>query len=240
MTHTIDEAPEHLQEHRVLILVRSALIGAASILPVPAVGDLLATALRRGLVQHVAGLRHVDLDDEAVEVLVAAPEDRKRLGILSALGSLTSLLGRRGRFRRLFVGLVVLQGLEESSRAFHLATLVDHYCARHHVGAGLAPAEAKQLRASIDEAIRTAQSDLAGETLDRLVALGSRVFQIAMSSLSARLQRGPVDPQALPNLSVLAERTQEFVRDLSVRRYVARLASSFDRKWGGTPTGPLN
>src|SRR3569832_1826176 len=109
MTDTIDEAPQHLQEHRSLILVRSALIGAATVLPVPAVGELLARALRRGLVQHIVSLRHVDIDDEAVEALVTEPTERRRLGVLAALGGLASLFGRRGRFRRLFAGRVIVQ-----------------------------------------------------------------------------------------------------------------------------------
>ena len=49
MTQDSKQEPGHLQQNRAVILLRSALVGAASILPLPGVTEALTGALRRGL-----------------------------------------------------------------------------------------------------------------------------------------------------------------------------------------------
>lgn len=227
----VKDCTEHLKLHRQVILVRSALIGAAMAMPLPAVSDLLAKALSRGLVYHIARLRYVDIDDAAVEALLSPEEKKARLSWLSTIGSLASLLRKQGRMRRLFAGLAVLHGLEEASHAFHLATLLDHYCARFHTGAAIKVEEAKKLRATIDEATRTAQRAMGSAALELMLTQGIRLISAVPKWVVARVTTGDALPP-LPALAALVHEARVCLGTLSTHRYLEQVIDSFDQKWG--------
>lgn len=224
--------PAHLQAHRKVILLRSALVGAASILPLPGVAEPLTGALRRGLMQHVAGLRHVDLEEAALDELLAETPKQKRLSLFSALGGLASLLRPRRALRRMFVGLAVLRGAEEAARAFQQATLLDHYCAVHHLGPAISVDKARRLRAVMEQASTLAQRELAGEALTQIATQMGRLILAVPTWVWGQIRRTG-EPPALPSLAGLVQTTQELLAGLSARRYLGRLADSFDRKWSG-------
>lgn len=228
-----DHSAEHLKEHRQVILVRSVLVGAAKMLPVPGVSDMLGAALSRGLVYHVAQLRYVDIEDGAVEVLTAAHEKQGRLNLLSALGGLLSLL-RRGRMRRLFAGLAVLHGIEEGMRAFHTALLLDHYCAQHHTGVAIRAEEARKLRQTIDESVKAAQRSLGGAVLDQIIVQTQRFFQTVPPWVWAQLKRADAMPP-LPALQALAHEAKKSLGVLSLDRYFNHVVRNFDQRWNKTP-----
>ena len=71
MTEETKQEPAHLHDNRSVIILRSILIGAASVLPVPGVTEALTGSLRRGLMQHVAGLRKVDIEEDALDAFLA-------------------------------------------------------------------------------------------------------------------------------------------------------------------------
>lgn len=232
-----DAAP-HLAEQRPLILLRSALIGAASAIPVPGLSDMLTTALRRGLLLHVATKRHVDLDDEAVEVLLAETPKQQKLGAFSVFGSLISLLRKRGVMRRLFFGLAFLRAIEEALRIAHRATLLDHYCAQHHVGLAVHAEQARKLRKVMDEAIGGARKELLAESLDRLLTEGKQVAESAPQWVSQHLTHLPHLADVPPAVRTAAQHTHAFLRDLALRRYLGRLVQSFDQKWHAAAAAP--
>lgn len=223
---------EHLEDHRAVILLRSALIGAATALPVPAVGDMLAGALSRGLIYHVARLRYVDIDEAAVDELLTQSPKKQRMTILSAVGGLLSLVGRRVKLRRIFAGLAVLRGIEAGARAFHVATLFEHYCARHHTGLVIHAADARRLRDTIDEAMDSTQREVGSAVLDQVATQGLRMIQIVPKWAWAQLTHGVAQPP-LPAFAAIAHEARDWLADLSVRRYLAHVVDSFDRQWSG-------
>lgn len=231
-SQSTDQQTDHLTEHRQVILVRSVLVGAAKMLPVPGVSDMLGAALSRGLVYHVAQLRYVDIEDGAVEVLTAAQEKQGRLNLLSALGGLLSLL-RRGRMRRLFAGLAVLNGIEEGMRAFHTALLLDHYCAHHHTGVAIRADEARRLRQTIEESVRTAQRSLGGAVIDQIIMQTQRFFQTVPAWVWAQLKRADAMPP-LPALQALAQEAKKSLGVLSLDRYFNHVVRNFDQRWNKT------
>ena len=217
----------HLDAHRSVILLRSVLIGAAT--AAPAVGDFLVPALKRGLMQHVSGLWHLDIDDAAIEALLAENDKVHRLSMLTMVGGFLAVLHKTGRLRRLFVGFTILRGVEETSRAFHLATLLDHYCARHSVGATIHEREAKRLREIADAAVAAAQQQVAATFLQNAVEQGLRLLQAVPSWALAKVGRAPMEPPApIPEVTQSA---RSLFRDLSARRYFANVLNSFDKKW---------
>lgn len=217
----------HLEAHRSVIFLRSVLIGAAT--AAPAVGDFLVPALKRGLMQHVSGLWHLDIEDGAVEALLAENDKVHRLSMLTMVGGFLAVLRKTGRLRRLFVGFTILRGIEETSRAFHLATLLDHYCARHSVGATIHEREAKRLREIADAAVAAAQQQVAATFLQNAVEQGLRVLQAVPSWALAKVGRVPAAPP--PPIPEVAQGARSLFRDLSARRYLANVINSFDRKW---------
>ena len=84
----MSEATQHLGSHRRLILGRALLAGAAGLVPVPYLDDLLAGGVRSQLLRRLAELNHVDLDANAV----AAPTTSKPLaGTFRANAAPTSM-----------------------------------------------------------------------------------------------------------------------------------------------------
>lgn len=223
---------EHLEDHRAVILLRSALIGAATALPIPAVGDMLASALSRGLIYHVARLRYVDIDEAAVDELLTQSPKKQRMSVLSAVGGLISLVGRRIKLRRVFAGLAVLRGVEAGARAFHVATLFEHYCARHHSGLVIHAADARRLRDTIDEAMDTTQREMSSALFDQVATQGLQLLQIVPKWAWAQLTHGVAQPP-LPALAAIAHEARTWLADVSVRRYLAHVVGSFDRQWNG-------
>lgn len=217
----------HLESHRGVILLRSVLIGAAT--AAPAVGDFLAPALKRGLMQHVSGLWHLDIDDGALEALLVENDKVHRLSLLTMVGGFMAVLRRTGRLRRLFVGFTVLRGIEETSRAFHIATLLDHYCARHSNGATIHERDAKRLREIADAAVSAAQQQVAASLLQNAVEQGLRLLQAVPTWALAKIGRAPSEPP--PPIAEVSQGARSLFREVSVRRYLTNVVNSFDKKW---------
>ncbi len=221
------ETVDHLRAHRGVILMRSALIGAAT--AAPAVGDLLVPALQRGLVQHVVGLWHLDIEDAAVEELLVTSTKTQRLSALSIVGGLLAAVRKTGRLRRVFIGFTILRGLEETSRAFHLATVLDHYCARHSVGAVINERDARRLRETTDHAVAAAQRQITSSILQSVVEHGVQLLQAVPSWALAKIGKSPTGP--LPHMADLSQQARTLFRDVSAQRYIASVVHSFDKRW---------
>src|SRR5260370_40571529 len=100
--------------NRALILSPSLLAGAAGLVPVPYVDDLLAGAVRTALMRRIGQIRQVDLDSTAAEILIA-PHDSTVFGAarLSAL----ALGNTRRAFPRLAPALLWGRAAPEAGEA---------------------------------------------------------------------------------------------------------------------------
>ena len=202
------EATKHLGSHRRLILGRALLSGAAGLVPVPYLDDLLAGQVRAGLVRRLADLRRVDVDGNAVAELATPTGSR----VLHAAGLGAVLLGGAQKvWRRVAASILVVRRADEAMQTFQIGTLFDHYCARHHVGLGLDGAKAKTLRDAMDKAIRHARGQALEDAFQRTLNTSRK--------LAGRLAR-----------RMLAEKVEtELAGPASA--YVAALVGAFDVAW---------
>jgi uncharacterized protein (DUF697 family) len=201
-------ATEHLRPHRRLILGRALLSGAAGLVPVPYLDDLLAGQVRAGLVRRLAELRRVDVDGNAVAELATPTGSR----VLHAAGLGAVLLGGAQKvWRRVAASLLVVRRADEAMQTFQIGTLFDHYCTRHHVGLGVDGNKAKTLRDAMDQAIRHARGQALEDAFQRTLA-GSR-------KLAGRLAR-----------RALVEKVETEL-DGPAQLYVAALVGAFDVAW---------
>lgn len=208
MSELVPTATQHLDKHRRLILGRSLLAGAAGLVPVPYLDDLLAGQVRAGLVRRVAELRHVDIDGNAVAEL-ATPHGSR---ILNAAGVGAVLIGGARRvWRRVAASILVVRRVDEAVQTFQVGTLFDHYCARHHVGLGLDGDKARRLRLAMDEAVRHARSRAMDDSFRRALATTRK--------LAGRLSR-----------RALVEKVEAELQGPAAA-YVAALVGAFDVAW---------
>ena len=199
---------QHLSVHRRLILSRALLSGAAGLVPVPYLDDLLAGQVRAGLVRRLAELRRVDVDGNAVAELSTPTGSR----VLHAAGVGAILLGGAKKvWRRVAASLLVVRRADEAMQTFQIGTLFDHYCTRHHVGLGLDGNKARTLRDAMDDAIRHARGHALEDAFQRTLA-GSR-------KLAGKLGR-----------KMLVEKVETELAG-PAQAYVAALVGAFDVAW---------
>ena len=238
-----------------LILERAALAQVAALLPLPVIDDLLADAARATLLRKIAAARGVGADEAALSILsyVGAFEER---GVPAALAAHTTRRLLRRAFRRLAVALHLVGHAGDFATTFALATLFDHYCARHHVGPGLDAARARELRAVIDAAIADARREVArrgmrgaAERTGRLLLGAPRAVAGVLPLLggAAGVPAERVPPGERPRTvgGSIVQRSMRAVGGLAgatTRGWIDALVAAFDRRWverrtGATPGG---
>jgi hypothetical protein len=199
---------EYLLQNRSLIVGRSLLAGLAGLVPVPALDEALVRSLRRGLLLRIAERRQVDVDEAALSVLSADDPGTERTTLWTLLGSAIPVLRPRSLTRRFLVGFLVLRRLDEVVRLFHLGTLFDHYCARHHLGPGIDAAQAARLRPVFDQVSRRTQREaVTAAFTEALTAVGGALFRLPGKLYHAvrpadRLPDHPVHPDRLTDRPV--------------------------------------
>jgi uncharacterized protein (DUF697 family) len=182
--------------NRTLILGRSLLAGAAGLLPVPYLDDLLAGAVRAALIRRLAEIRSIDLDANAVETLTWPRGSR----VLQAATFGSAALGQSRRlFRRVATSLLVVRRADEALQTFQIGTLFDHYCARHHTGFGLDGKRAQSLRTAMDAAISRARSEQFERAFKNSLRLVARVPRRA-AELLGRDRNRPIEPEIVEAL----------------------------------------
>jgi|SRR5579859_8122405 len=222
----------HLDANRTLILGRAVMSGAASLVPIPYVDELLAALVRESLIRRLAEIRKVDIEPAAVQA-VAAPHG-SRLLTAATLGS-AALGATRRAFRRIAASLLLVRRVDEAMQTFQVGTLFDHYCARHHVGLGLDAKAAAKLRQAMDRAIR----DTHGDTLQKAFRASLEMPVALPKRLWSRIKRrsgGPIDAEKLDGelrrveKTGFVQRTAESVTGVG-KNYGRALAAAFDRSW---------
>ena len=122
----------HLAQNRGLIVRRALLASALNgLVPVPIMDDILSGRVRAGLYMKLAASRQVDLPAASAEVLAEGKSGSAWRTITFAAAALAAL---KLAWRKLFALLAAGRGAEDMATIFQVATLIDHYCARLHVG----------------------------------------------------------------------------------------------------------
>lgn len=225
---------DHLKANRALVVGRSLVAGAVGMLPVPYLDDLLAGAVRGGLLRRVAELRRVDVDANAISQL-ATPQ-ASRLLQAAGLGSV-ALGGTRRFWRRLAAPLIVMRRVDEAMQTYQVGTLFDHYCAVHHIGFGLDGERAAEVRRAIDAAVRAARDERIERTFRKILRAPGAMFLMLPRALSRwRRRKEPVTAEPLDERVRLVE-SSGFVRRAVGRvaavedGYVRALCDAFDAVW---------
>lgn len=148
----------HLADNRRLIVRRSLLSTAlGGFIPLPVMDDFVAGRVRAGLFMKLAGTRHVDLPQTSADLLA---DPREGSTLRNATLTAATLIALKLAWRKFFAVLAAGRGAEEMATTFQFATLVDHYCARLHVGGAVGRPRAAELRvlihASVDQTEKSA------------------------------------------------------------------------------------
>ena len=167
---------EHLAQNRRLI-VRRALLASAlgGLVPVPMMDEVVSGRVRAGLYIKLAASRQVDLPATAAEVLAESKTGStvRNLTLLAA-----TLVALKLAWRKILALLAAGRGAEEMATIFQVATLVDHYCARLHVGGPITRPQAARLHAVIHQSVgHTAKTALVAAFRDGGKILGSSVTE---------------------------------------------------------------
>lgn len=170
---------DHLDENRRMIIARSLVAGAVGAIPIPIVEEWLSATVQRGTIKRIAERHQVDLDDGALRAIADGPARPPEWTEIVGGGVAWRILSRT--WRRFVIAVVAARRAQAASRAFTVATLFDHYCARLHTGLGLDGVAGAEIRALIDQAMEQTEGGL-GRTLFRrgLLAAARRAVQTPM------------------------------------------------------------
>ncbi|HXU82919.1 MAG TPA: hypothetical protein VN914_16075 [Polyangia bacterium] len=166
----------HLMDHRGLIIKRSLLAAALSgFIPIPVIDEYVAGRVRAGLYMRLAAARNVDLPQSAADLL-GDPQDPSMLRNFTTIAVM--LLAMKKAWNRLFALLRMGKGAEDMATNFQCAMLVDHYCARVHVGGPVTRNRAAQLHQLIHGSVDHTEKDvLVAAFRDGAKVLGKSVLE---------------------------------------------------------------
>jgi hypothetical protein len=196
----------HLGEHR-SIIIRRALLSSAlgGVIPLPVMDDYVASRVRAGLYIKIAAARHVDLPQSAADLL-SDPKDGTALR--NATVTAATLIALKLAWRKFFALLAAGRGADEMATTFQFGTLVDHYCARLHVGGAVTRGRAAELRVLIHDSIDATEKNVlvsvfrdGGRVLGRSVLEAPRWMTERLNSYAQRWaasggRDAPFDPAA--------------------------------------------
>lgn len=166
----------YLAQNRSLIIKRSLLSTALStFIPLPVMDDYISGRIRAGLFMKLAASREVDLPQSSADVL-ADPKDGSALR--NATVTAATLLALKLAWRKFFALLAVGRGAEEMATTFQIATVVDHYCAKLHVGGAVTREQAAELRGIVHGTVdHTSKSTLVAVFRDGGKILGRSLLE---------------------------------------------------------------
>lgn len=219
-------------EHNRLVMVRSVLVALANALPLPGLSELLVDVSRRGLIEHLAREHRVELAEGSTAALLEESPEFQRLGILSSLSRMGTLLRKQKQLRRLFTGLQILNGVEAGFRAFEVGTLLDHYLSTYHMGQSLSAEQARTVHKTMMESCRSTEKELLN---DAVAGLAMAVGQAALALpgyVFTKVARSGTQ-LSLPELTAVTQSAHKLLSELRLQNYAKKLTANFDRKWSG-------
>jgi hypothetical protein len=181
---------EHLAENRRMIIGRSLISGVAGALPVPVLEEWLSATVQRGTIKRIAEKHRIDLDSAALRAIADGPARPPEWTEIVGGGIAWRLLS--GVWRRFLIAALAARRAQAAGRAFAVATLFDHYCARLHTGLGLDAVDGAQVRALIDQAIEQTEGGLARTLFRRGLLAAARAGARAPVKLANALTGGAI------------------------------------------------
>jgi hypothetical protein len=172
VTVELSRRRDHLRGNRRMILGRALVGTALATVPLPLVDDYLVEVTLGSGYRRIARTRHVDVDDRAVAGLVHGRTQARSWTKTAVFGIASRVLSRT--WLRALAALATAQRARAAARTYVTMTLFDHYCARHHVGAGLDGERALVVRDVIAAAIAATPGALSFEPFRRGAALAAR------------------------------------------------------------------
>jgi hypothetical protein len=245
----------HLAENRRLI-VRRALLASAlgGLVPVPIMDELVAGRVRAGLYMKLAASRQVDLPAPAAEVMAEGKGSSALRNITLTAATLVAL---KLAWRKFFALLAAGRGAEDMATIFQTATLIDHYCAKLHVGGPITRPQAAELRELIYQSVtRTSKTKLVtafregGKILGRSVVEAPRWVSRSLTRYAERWLHTSGHPEAAPNwppdeseeertwLDRAAHAVEESLAGLG-NDYLGGLVDDFEAAWRKKQTPPV-
>jgi len=242
----------HLGQNRGLIVRRALLASALNgLVPVPILDDIVSARVRAGLYVKLAASRQVDLPAASAEVLAQGKASSALRTITLTAATLAAL---KLAWRKFFALLIAGRGAEDMATIFQVATLVDHYCAKLHVGGPISRPQAVALRALVLESVgRTSKTKLVpafregGKVLGRSVVEAPRWASRSLSRYAERWLHTSGHPEAVPAgwpddeseeektwLDRAAQAVEERLAALG-NDYVRGLVDDFEARWRERP-----
>ena len=201
------------QNHR--LIVRRALLASAlgGLVPVPLLDDIVSGRVRAGLYMKLAACRQVDLPAASAGVLAQGKAGSALRSITLAAVTLAAL---KLAWRKFFALLAAGRSAEDMATIFQVATLVDHYCAKLHVGGPVSQPQAAELRAMVHQSVsRTSKTKLVaafregGQILGRSLAEAPRWVSRSLSCHAERWLRTGGHPEVVPAVWPIDENDEE-------------------------------
>lgn len=245
---------DYLAGQRRLIIARALASSLAGIVPVPLVDDWARAAVLGGGYRRIAAAHGVDLDDEAVKILVHGKTPPPSLAELAASGIVHRIAGAAAR--RMMLALATVNRARSAARTFVTMTLFDHYCARLHTGPALDGRTALALREEIAGAIEQTPGALAFHPFRRGAASAARAtlkapFELADLATGGAVRRllarrsEVTEPEAVDDLeqsleTVLASKTGFLARTVAAvelqlsadaNPFLDGVLEALDRRW---------
>jgi hypothetical protein len=214
--------------------------------------DILSGRVRAGLYMKLAASRQVDLPAASAEVLA---EGKAGSGWRTITFAAVALAALKLAWRKLFALLAAGRGAEDMATTFQVATLIDHYCARLHVGGPISRPQATLLHALIYQSVnRTSKTKLipvfreGGKILGRSLVEAPRWVSRNLSRYAEHWLHTSGHPEAAPAgwptedseeektwLDRAAHTVEERLAALG-GEYLGDLIDDFEARWCERPT----
>lgn len=226
MITSLMRSREYLSGQRRAIIARAVAGSLASAVPVPLLDDWIVALVLGGGYRRIAASHHIDLERDALRMIVHGTAEPASLTEMAAGGLLIKLAGRAAR--RMMVALATIDRARSATRTFVTMTLFDHYCARLHTGLALDVRTASALRDEINRAIDQTPGALAFHPFRRGAMSAARATLKAPLELADLATRGALRRLLSRRAEVTeAEAVDEF--DRSIETALAAKSGFFSR-----------
>lgn len=257
---TLAQSREYLDRHRRGIIARAVLGSLAGAVPVPFLDDLLMDVVIGNGYKTIAHAHHIDVDGEALKILVHGTASPPALVDMAASGIVYKLAGVAAK--RVLVVVASLNRARSAARNFTRMTLFDHYCTKLHTGLAIDAGTAAALREEITKSIENTPGGLAFRPFRKGLVGAAKATLRAPLELADLASRGrvrkllarktgedaaaevhdpePVDKLELAMNAALADKSNFLSRTVAAievqlstdaNPYLDAAIASFDRRW---------
>ena len=232
---------DYLAGQRRTIIARSLIGSLAGALPIPFLDDWAVTSILGAGYRGIAAAHHVDIEDEALGMLVHGKSKPTSVSSIAVGGVIARVATRAAR--RMMVAIAAVNRARSAARTYVAMTLFDHYCAKLHTGLALDIETATALRDEIGRSIDQTPGALAFHPFRRGVlsaaratvraplelvdlASGGRLRKLLAAKSDAVAEPDSVDEIEQAMEAVLAEKTNFLSR--TVAAVEAQLSSEIN------------